>query len=150
MPYFLRVTMTYLGGILLCVVLLGVGSVVIETYFRTRLPSASTAVVSALVPAMLAGMTFVGRIGQRPHPRDLWGFSLWFAIIQFAIAAAFLAAIGFFGSEDFAGMAGAENFMTIALVAMAAIFAMTVLVSRAGLGMGVKSGLKALERASQR
>lgn len=149
MPYFLRVTMTYLGGILLCFFLFAGAGYVAEVYFKTELPTSSTSVISTMIPAMMAGMTFVKRIGERPVPREMWGFSLWFAIIQFAIGGTFLAAIGFFRTEEFTTMASGENFATYGLVALVVLFAVIALLSRAGLGLGVKTALKTMERAAR-
>lgn len=150
MPCFLRVTLAYLGGLLLCVAFLAGAAYLAETYAGISLPGSAPAAISALVAAMIAGLTLVRRTGARPPSRLLWGFSLWFAILQFAIGGAILVAIGFFGSDSFADMAAAENFTTIAAVLMLAMFALTVLLSRLGLGIGVKNGLRAIEHAARR
>jgi hypothetical protein len=149
MTYFWRVTGVYLLGVLLCSVLLAALGFAHEMYFHKAMPSGVSA-VGLLVPAMLAGQSFVKRIGERPEGREVWGFSLWFTVIQSVIAVVFILTIGLLQSSEIVELMQKENFTTFALILMVGIFLLILIASRLGLGLGVRTGLKAMERAVRR
>jgi hypothetical protein len=146
MSYFGRVTLVYLGGIVLCGVLLFLLAYVSQAYLDVAIPTNATSVVGLIVPAMMAGMTFVKRLGTRPLAREMWGLSLWFAIIQMVIGVVVLSAMGFFQLPEFVEMTQGESFLIGALIVMVVFFVVLVLVSRLGLGIGVRQGVKQLSR----
>ncbi len=145
---FWRLTGVYLMGMVLCTVLLVGLSYVSEVYFQKKVPTGVSA-VGLIIPAMFAGMSFVKQTGDRPLPREAWGLSLWFTLLQSFIAVAILWTMGFFSAPETLEMAKYEHFTAVAGGFLAFMFILFVLASRGGLSIGVKSAIKQMKRAER-
>lgn len=139
MPYIRHVTLAYLLGMVLCAVLLGGLNIVGEAVFDRGIPKGTSA-VSILAPAMLAGMAFVNRAGARPERREAWALSLWFTLIQIVAAATLLWAIDVFSP--------ASVTTAVATGLLLVLFAILLVGSRLGLGLGVLAALRQRARHS--
>lgn len=138
MPHIRHVTLVYLFGMVACAVLLGGLNIVGEAVFDRGIPK-SVSAVSVLVPAMLAGMSFVNRAGARPERREAWALSLWFTLIQIVMAAVLLWAIDVFSA--------ASVTTAVATGLLLVLFGVLLVGSRLGLGLGVHTALWQRARA---
>ncbi|WP_347313505.1 ABZJ_00895 family protein [Defluviimonas sp. SAOS-178_SWC] len=138
MPYIRHVTLVYLAGMVGCAVLMGGLNLMGEFFLGKGIPKGLSA-VSVLVPALLAGMSFVNRAGRRPEAREAWALSLWFTLIQIVTAAILLWAIDVY--------ADAAVTTAVATVLLLVLFVILLIGSRLGLGLGVYTALRQQERA---
>lgn len=138
MPNMRHVTLVYLLGMVLCAVLFGGLNYLGQRFFGAGMPR-GVGSVGVLVPAMLAGMAFVNRTGARPERREVWALSLWFTLIQIVAAATLLWAIDLF--------AAASVTTAVATGLLLVLFAILLVGSRLGLGLGVHTALWRQARA---
>ncbi len=105
----------------------------------------ASGVISAILPALDAGQTYVRRTGQPLDKGRMWRLSSVFTLINLGIGVVIFAAFAIFAGAGF--LASFANIGLPGLVIiLIVVFALYVLASRIFLGLGARTALKHLNQ----
>ncbi|MEE4187457.1 MAG: ABZJ_00895 family protein [Roseobacter sp.] len=114
---------------------------VLSSMFRIDVSNAYTAVLPALISAMVEGQKYAEETGRRPEKAEIWRISGVMAEIYLTVTVIFCVVLAIVSLDMRALFA---NINLIILFSIFGIFTGLALVfSRVGYGVGVKAGLKA-------
>ncbi|MGB3317074.1 MAG: ABZJ_00895 family protein [Albidovulum sp.] len=135
MPGFWRVTVVYALGLILTEALV---LLVSGIAFRSgaALFYAGCLVISLLIPALVAGMSFGRHTGRAAAPPEAWRFALWFASIQGVLFAQLL----WLAMQEF--LAEESDGVVIFAVVLFVYSAIALFISRFFFGFGARQGAR--------